>query len=205
MRSIRKEDKENKREISVSSPDLSLRGFGVGGEGGWDGARVGARGADEGEEARGDGERDGGGVGGADRRGEADPVIEEDEHRGVVHEHHDGHSAEHGRRGDRCRRRGAAPSPRHPLRWRCARRLRSGSRLSSPPEAYLSFEVALGQMGCGPFLSSLITGLCCYGPPDRMAGPKKTRNSLLGNYRTSYRCMHACIDGQSGRTARHWH
>lgn len=64
--------------------------------------------------------------------------------------------------------------------------------LSSPPEASLSFEVALGQMGCGPFLSSLITGLCRYGPPDRMAGPKKLGIPCLGiREPATHACMHA--------------
>jgi hypothetical protein len=93
-------------------PDLSLRGLGVGGKGCRNCARVRGRGADEGEGARGDGEGDGGGVGGSGRRGEAEPVVQEDEDRGVVHEGHRGDRPDHGRRGHG-RRRGAAPPSRH--------------------------------------------------------------------------------------------
>jgi hypothetical protein len=56
-------------------------------------------------------------VGGAGRRGEAEPVVQEDEERGVVDERHDGDRPDHGRRGDR--RRGAAPPPPRHLLLRC--------------------------------------------------------------------------------------
>ena len=64
--------------------DLYLRVLGVGGEGGGNWAGIRGSGAEEGEEAGGDDEGEGGRVGGAGRRAEAEPVVQKDEHRGVV-------------------------------------------------------------------------------------------------------------------------